>query len=561
MLASLRIKNLALVSELALELEPGLNVITGETGAGKSVIIGALTLLTGQRADRSLIRSGEDTCSVEGVFDLSQCKPPIGSFLEEHGIDPCEAGQLVIKRSLSAAGANRQHINGSPTTLAILAQLGEWLVDLHGPHDHQSLLHPSRQLTLLDAYAGSESELSSLRSIAQEWARLKAELEALAGDDRTFAQQIDLLRFQVREIEGAKLHEDEEPLLLDELSRCSNASRLLELSRAVSDQLNEGESSLLSQAGQLGRTLHEIQRLDPGSSVLSDLHSQALEIWRELSTETSRRAERLDTDPARQGELEERLSLIQSLKRKYGGSLAEVIAFGADAATRLARLEGRTDEITRIEAGLKELGESAWQRGVELSAKRSKAATKLTRAVSQELSALGFRQSRLDVSITPSTRESCVDKPCPTGIDKVEFQFAPNPGEPAKPLRAIASSGEMARVMLAMKTVLAAQDEIPVLVFDEVDANVGGETAQVVGQKMAAIARRRQVLCITHLAPVAASATAHYLVSKEVRSGRTLSEIERLPRDQRVRELARMLGGQSEAARRHAEDLLSRSRS
>jgi DNA repair protein RecN (Recombination protein N) len=556
MLSTLRIKNLALVSDLTLELEPGLNVITGETGAGKSVIIGALNLVLGERADRALIRAGEEACMVEAVFQAGRLEPVIRRFLDENGLEPCDAGELLIKRTFNNSGANRQFVNGSPTSLSTLAALGEWLVDMHGPHDHQSLLHPARQRAMLDAFAHLEPAVAVWAAAVQRMADIRQAISELVVDERTYAQQVDLLRFQVQEITQARLAPDEETALLAEHQRTSNASRLLELSRGALDLLGEGDSALLTGAGQLGRTLQEFERLDPAASEFLALHVQAVGAWRDLAAELSRYADRIDLDPARLAELEERLGLIQTLKRKYGGTLPEVIAFGEEARTRLERLEGREAELARLRAELESAETALWKAGSELSAARTKAAPKLAREVVRHLEELGFRQSRFAISVDPIPREKVLESPQATGADQVEFQFAPNPGEPVRALRAIASSGEMARVMLAIKTVLAAQDEVPVLVFDEVDANVGGETAAVVGLKMAAIARQRQVLCITHLAPVAASAKAHYLVTKETRAGRTLSAIERLSREERVTELARMLGGQSTAARKHAEALL-----
>jgi len=549
MLTTLRIKNLALVTDLTLELLPGCNVITGETGAGKSIIIGALTLVLGQRADRTLIRSGEDSCSVEAVFDTAKLRAPLKSFLEENGLEPCDDHQLVLKRTFTAAGANRQFINGSPTTLNVLAAIGEWLVDMHGPHDHQSLLHPAKQLLILDAFGKLEKDREAFGDLTRRRAVLDNEKAALVVDEKTYAQQLDLLRFQVNEISAARLQPDEEKSVEEEFNRASNAAKLLQLSQAALDALGESEHSLLNQAGVIGRTLQELQRTDPGAAPLVELHSQAVGSLRELQGELTRYAEKVDVDPARLAELEKRLDLVHSLKRKYGATLAEVIAFGDEAKARLQSLESRDTELARINAALQKLDAEIAKAGQALSAKRKKIIPQLAKAASKQLEDLGFKQSRFDVMLAPT-------EPSSTGVDVAEFQFAPNPGEPAKPLRAIASSGEMARVMLALKTVLAAEDEIPVLVFDEVDANIGGETANVVGEKMKQIAAQRQVLCITHLPQVAAPADAHYVVTKQVKAGRTVSGIELLGKKERVTELSRMLGGQGDAARKHAEALL-----
>lgn len=549
MLTTLRIKNLALVSDLTMEFQAGYNVITGETGAGKSIIIGALNLVLGERADRTLIRGGEESCSVEAVFDIKKLRAPLKTFLDENGLEPCGGHQLVLKRTFTSAGTNRQFINGSPTTLNILGTVGEWLVDMHGPHDHQSLLHPAKQLLILDAFGKLEAERNAFAELVRRRTELEAKKSALIVDEKTYAQQLDLLRFQVQEISAARLQPDEEAQVQQEHSRASNAAKLLQLSQAALDSLSENESSLLTQAGIIGRTLQELQRIDAGAGLLTELHGQAVSALRELQNELSRYADKVEIDPVRLQELEERLNLIHTLKRKYGASLVEVIAFGDEAKAKLLSLESRDAELTHINAALAKLETEILTAGKRLSTARKKVISPLAKAVSKQLDDLGFKQSKFDVAIS-STEIST------SGLDTIEFQFSPNVGEPTKPLRAIASSGEMARVMLALKTVLAAEDEIPVLIFDEVDANVGGETANAVGEKMKQIAAQRQVLCITHLPQVAAPADAHYVVSKQVKGGRTLSEITCLDKNSRVTELSRMLGGQSDAARKHAEALL-----
>ena len=549
MLTTLRIKNLALVSDLTLELQPGCNVITGETGAGKSIIIGALNLVLGERADRTLIRSGEESCSVEAVFDTKKLRAPLKTFLEENGLEPCEEHQLVLKRNFSASGTNRQFVNGSATTLATLATIGEWLVDMHGPHDHQSLLHAGKQILILDAFGGLEKSREEFGELVRRRSVLENEKSALIVDEKTYSQQLDLLRFQVQEISAAHLQPDEEKSVEEEFIRSSNAAKLLQLSQAAIDALSESENSLLTQSGVIGRVLAELQRVDSGAENLVALHAQAGETLRELQMELSRYADKVDVNPARLAEVEERLNLIHSLKRKYGATLAEIIAFGDEANEKLQSLESRDAELARLKAAMEKLDSEILTAGKKLSAARKKIIPQLAKAVSKQLEDLGFKQSKFDVMITATEISS-------SGLDAIEFQFAPNLGEPAKPLRAIASSGEMARVMLALKTVLAAEDEIPVLVFDEVDANVGGETANAVGEKMRQIASKRQVFCITHLPQVASSADAHYVVSKSVKNGRTISEITLLDKKSRVTELARMLGGQTDAARKHAEALL-----
>ena len=559
MLTSLRIKNLALVADLSLDLQPGCNVITGETGAGKSMLIGALNLVLGERADRSLIRAGTDGCSVEAVFDMRGTKSPLKSFLEENGLEPCEEDQLLIKRVFTSAGSNRQFINGSPTTLSALGTLGEWLVDIHGPHEHQSLLHPARQLAILDAFGKLEPEREQFASLLALRSGIEREKAELIVDEKTYEQQMDLLRHQSREIREAQLKPDEEESVEADYRRASNGARLLQLAQTALDAAAENEASVLTQAGVVGRVLQELRRIDSTAEGFVTTHAQAVALWDDLRSSLSHYVDRLDLDPAQLEQLESRLNLIHALKRKYGGSLTEVIEFGAEAARKLEMLEQRDAELAKLNTRLKQIDGEIWSAGQTLSTKRRKLIPQLAKAVCRELGDLGFKQSRFDVSILCPDRvafDSGTAQVTSSGLDTAEFQFAPNPGEPPRPLRAIASSGELARVMLALKTVLAAVDQVPVLVFDEVDANVGGETARAVGEKMRQIARNRQVLCITHLPQVAAPAGAHFVATKQVRDGRTISEITLLTPDERVTELARMLGGQTEAARRHALAML-----
>jgi DNA repair protein RecN (Recombination protein N) len=557
MLTTLRIKNLALVADLTVEFQEGLNVITGETGAGKSILLGALNLVLGQRADRTLIRSGQDSCTVEAVFESQRLPTPLTPFLAENGLEPCQDNQLVLKRTFTQAGTNRQFVNGSPTTLNTLAALGDWLVDMHGSHDHQSLLHPAKQLAFLDDYGKLNRWVDAYAQLLQQREALEVAKAELVLDEKTYAQQLDLLRFQTQEIAAAKLDPAEAGHLEADYQRSGNAAKLLHLSQTALELIAGEENSLLTQAGLLGRTLQELHRLDPAAELLLDQQEQLADALQELQHHLSAYVDQIDLDPAHLQALEERLNLVQSLLHKYGRTIPEVVQFGEQARLTLRSLEQREEELARINAELARTDAHLWEIGRALSAERRKVIPKLTRAVAKHLADLGFRQSQLDITIqTENESSGQALRFAPNGLDTIEFQFAPNPGEPARPLRAIASSGEMARVMLALKTALAAEDRIPVLVFDEVDANVGGETAQAVGEKMRRIAVQRQVFCVTHLAPVAAFAQAHYLVSKKLSSGRTISEIQRLDNAARVTELTRMLGGQSEAARKLAETIL-----
>jgi len=558
MLTDLRIKNLALVNDLAIQLGPGYNSITGETGAGKSILIGALGLVLGERADRTLIRDDNDYCSVEAIIDVGALGKAFHSHLENNGIEPCEDSQLLLKRSFSANGGNRQFVNGSQTTLSVLASIGEWLVDIHGPHDHQSLLKAARQLEILDAYGGLEEQRGEFAALVDQRAVLATQKTELIVDEDAYARELDLLRFQVDEIESAKLRSDEEPELEQAFQRATHSARLAELAAEARQLIDGGEPSVSDLTSALGRALQEMAGIDAGAEPLLAEQSSLSEQLGDLGAAMADYAERLNLDPAQMKQVEQRYNLVQTLKRKYGSTLAEVLEFGKKSAKRLVALKGRDEELARLNDEVSRLDLQIQTLGQALSEKRKVTAPKLVKEVEQQLNDLGFLQSRFDVEIIdPAELGQLEPGVSRTGFDRIEFLFAPNPGEPFKPLKGIASSGEMARVMLALKTVLASQDSIPILVFDEVDSNIGGETAGVVGEKMKQIGARRQVLCITHLAPVAASGHRHYLVSKEIVEGRTLTRVAQLDDDSRVEELTRMLGGGGAAARQHAAELLN----
>jgi DNA repair protein RecN (Recombination protein N) len=547
-LTLLRIKNLALVEDLEWELAPGFTAITGETGAGKSIIIGALQLLLGERTDKSLIRTGAELCAVEAIF-AGEKLATLNPQLLEAGIEPC-AGELIVKRSFSATGANRQFINGSPTTLAILKKLGDELVDLHGPHDHQSLLSPDRQLALLDGFAHAENALGEFQTQFQRWQSLMAEQAALSTAESLREQELDLLRHQVNEITAANLTVAEEEGIESRYKLASNSKRLIELAAGVARRLSEADDSVLVQLAETQRLLRELEKIDASISQYVAGHETAVLELSEIARSLTAYAEQLDLDPAQLSALEQRVSLFETLKRKYGGSIAEVIAFGERAAERMRKIEGRDAELERLGKEIETTRTQMLRSGEALRKMRARAAPKLSEQIRKNLRDLGFRQSEFEAKLTT------LEEARATGLDTVELLFSPNPGEPLKPLRSIASSGEISRLMLAVKSALAAQDAIPLLVFDEIDANVGGEIANAVGAKMRTLAEKHQVLCITHLPQVAAVAGSHFIVTKEVSGGRTYSRLHEVTGKSRREEIARMLGGQSESALKHAASLL-----
>ena len=557
MLTNLRIKNLALVDDLSIEFNAGYNAVTGETGAGKSIVIGALGLVLGERADRSLLRDGSDQCTVEAIIDVTSIGKDFHLFLDSSGLEPCESHQLLLKRVFTSSGSNRQFINGSPTSLSIMASVGEWLVDIHGPHDHQSLLKASRQLEILDAYGGLEDQRKEFSSNVDYLSDLERKKSELIVDEDAYERELDLLRFQVNEIEIAQLKADEEDELEHSFQRVANSSRLAELVNEAKSLINSGDPNSHDLVLSSGRLIQEMVGIDSEAEKILEQQSQISEQIVDLSRILEDYCERLNLDPGQMKKIEERYNLVQSLKRKYGGTIKEVIDFSDKASVKLKRLESRDEELLSLNSEINIATTKINELGRSLSESRKKIAPKLVRETEKQLNDLGFLQSRFDVEIVDPSElgheDSFVSR---SGFDQIEFLFAPNPGEPFKPLKAIASSGEMARVMLALKTVLSSQDSIPILIFDEVDANIGGETATVVGQKMSQIGKKRQVICITHLAPVAAAGNNHYLVEKEVSNGRTLTKVFPLTENDRINELARMLGGGSDAVRRHAKELL-----
>ncbi len=548
-LSSLRIRNLALVEELQWAPGPGFTAVTGETGSGKSIIVGALKLLVGERADKTLIRSGEEACTVEGVFEVRDASA-LNVQLEGQGVEPCEDGLLLIKRVLTSAGANRQFINGTATTLAVLKSLGDGLVDLHGPHDHQSLLAPDLQRSLLDAFAGCASDVAAYTVLYRQHASLERELDLLHGDDAAFERECALLLHQSREIEAAGLKPGEEEELHSRYTVATQARRLLELSTQAQACLADAEDAALARLNSVARGLREIERLDPGASYLTAAHVRAVTEVEELAADLQRYSESLDLDPGNLQALEDRVNLIESLKRKYGGSVEAVLAHGVSAAERYRKLSSRAEERGRLQQEVAEVAAALQKQGLALRGRRDKAAPELALKITGHLKDLGFLRAEFGVQLLP------LPTPGPGGLEAVEFLFAPNPGEPSKPLRAIASSGEISRVMLAVKSALAGQDTVPLLVFDEIDANVGGEIAHAVGAKMRVLGGTRQVLCISHLPQVASKAHQQFVVSKEYVEGRTVSRLEMVCGGRREEEIARMLGGQNASALELARSLL-----
>ena len=549
-LASLRIRNLALVEDLLWEPGPGCLAVTGETGAGKSIILGAIKLLLGERADKSLVRTGADTCTVEGAFSLPD-ESPVHSLLEESGIEPCEKGLFIIRRTITTSGTGKQFANGSPCTLATLRDVGDLLVDLHGPHDHQSLFSRDQQMILLDSFASAGEMRAAYVAARHEWMQLVAEKNRLSDDSSALAREADLLDHQVREIDEASLQPGEEEPLIARQTAASHGRRLAEICAKILAVAGESEDSLASRLTEVARLTREMHRLDPVAGSLADSATSLSESVQDFSRSVERYAEKIESDPTQLAAIEARLDLIQSLKRKYGPSLEAVMEFGANARERLTSLRSREERGAGLDGEIARASEAVSQAAKKLTRARTTSAPKLAALVKNHLADLGFAKAGFSLALEPQA------DPGPHGAEQIEFLFSPNPGEPERPLRAIASSGEISRVMLALKTSLATQDSIPILIFDEIDANVGGEIGAKIGAKMRDLGSSHQVFCITHLPQVASAAGTQFVVKKDTSGDRTSTSLEPVVGAARENEIARMLGGTAASALAHARALLA----
>ncbi|MEO0453799.1 MAG: DNA repair protein RecN [Verrucomicrobiota bacterium] len=549
MLRLLRIKNLALIDDLSWELEEGLTVLTGETGAGKSILIDAFQLLLGERADRNLIREGSDQCRVEAVFDQMGAMDP---DLEALGLEPCDEGELIFKRVIDKEKSSRQFINGSPVTVQHLKKLTNDLVDFHGPHDHQALLSERSQISALDAYASAGKILLAYQETYRGWLQEKDKLDDLLGQSVEGSEQrLEFVTEQIREIEEAALRPGEDEEVEQAFRVASSAKEIVQLGGEMNRLIEEEGGGIEDQHARLHQLLSNWLSYDPTMEDELGRHTEIVNLIEDLKRQVSQRVEKVEMDEAELSDLEARLNLIQSLKRKYGRSIEEIDAKYNQLVEEKERLANRDELIREAEAKIAVLEKAANEKAADLTQHRETQAVKLAKSITKELKGLGFAQSLFEVKLSRRTTLSS------SGKDHVEFCFAPNPGEGLRALAAIASSGEMARVMLAVKTVLAETDEIPVLIFDEVDANVGGETATRVAARLKALGHGRQVLCITHLPQVAAAGKQHFQVEKSVTKGRTKTRVELIEDDERLSELARMLGGQNESSLGLAKNLIA----
>lgn len=553
MLTELRIKNFAIIESLTLPLGSGFNVLTGETGAGKSIIVGALGLLLGERGTADVVRTGADKATVEGVFELGD-RSELVKLLDERGIE-IEDRLVVLKREVTAAGRTRAWVNGTTVSAAGLAEVGRALIDLHGQHEAQSLLDVDSQRAVLDAFAGASADVAGVAESHETLAAVRKEIAELTKRRADAEKRADYLKHVTREIEDAKLVEGEDVRLEEEARRLENASEIRDAAAAFTAILEDEETGVLPRLAQAMRVLQQLQRFDPTVSKKQEAFDAGYYSLESLAAEMSEYAAGIDLDPTRLGEVRKRRDLLYRLTKKYGATIADVITTGTDARRELDLLDTASLDMRGLEAREKEASAELAAKAAKLTAKRKDAAKKLAKAVGEILPELGMADGQFAAQLTP------VDPISATGAEQVEFRVTLNVGHDMRPLARVASGGELSRVMLALKTILARLDRVPTLVFDEVDAGIGGKVGQQVGDLLRKVALTHQVFAITHLPQIAARAHRHVLVSKGARQGVTAADVRTLDDRERVPEIARMLGGDPESAtsRAHASELLSAS--
>lgn len=543
MLRELGIKNLAIVDDLRVRFEKGFNVLTGETGAGKSIIVDSLGLALGSRAHSDLIRSGEKEAVVQAYFEIEG----VNEF-PDIGIDVSDG--LILRRSISATGKSRAYINDTIVSLQSLAEAGKSLVDIHGQHEHQRLMSVDRHRLLVDSYGKLEDDRKKVGSLYKEVQALKKQETDLKQKAKERAHRIDLLRFQINEINAAILKPGEKNALTEERTILLNLSRLNELTETAYSIIYGSEGSCIERLSSVITKVREMSSIDHSISDILNMLESTLPPIEDAAISLRRYKDRYDLEPERFAEVEERLELIKKLEKKYGEGVETVLRYRDEAEKELKCLEFTDERLDSIEAELKEKEEMLLSTALSLSEKRKKVANKMETLVKNELKELAFS----DAEFLTDIRQEALS---PHGLDKVEFLFSANPGEPPRPLAKIASGGELSRVMLALKTILADYDSIPILIFDEVDAGIGGKTAENVGKKLKMLSTKHQVLCTTHLPQIASKGDFHLKIEKRQKNERVYVEVREIKGREKLDEIARMLSGNiTEVSLKHAKELI-----
>ena len=561
MLRELRIKNFAVIDELALGLGPGLNILTGETGAGKSIILNALGLISGDRVTSDVIRHNQEEASVEALFEA--VPPSVKDKLGGAGIEVDD--DLIIKRVVSRTGKNRVYLGGSLCPLNLLSEIGASIVRIYGQHEHHTLLKPENHVELLDAFGGLAADVHSMgekfSAFAAAWEALKCAREELERRKN----ERGLLEAKVEEIATARLRPEEEAELRAKKNILIHAEKLYQGCREGEELLYEGDNALVAPLGRYGNKLRELAQIDSVLAGAAELVQGALAQLEEANMELRRYAERMHFEPGALEQLEDRLAEVQRLKRKYNAGVDDILRMQAEAEAELMALDRGEGEISELERAFETARQMAWQAAGALSMERQKVAKRFKREMEKEVKTLGMPQTHFEVRfLEPEGKEDAPPfhvggkRISANGVDAVEFYFSPNPGEPPKPLARIASGGELSRLMLAIKSLVLGPGDISTLLFDEVDAGIGGGVAEIVGKKLKTVAAAHQVICVTHLPQIAALADSHHVVHKEVVKGHTATTVKELNDEERVDEVARMLGGIkiTDKTRKHAEEMV-----
>ncbi len=564
MLSHLSITNFAIIDHLELDFSPGFNVLTGETGAGKSIIVDAMSMLLGGRAESDLIRSGSDQALVEGVFNLPQewKRDTLVPLLEEHGLEG--EGPLILVREINREGRHICRLNGRLVTLRLLKEVGQRLIDIHNQGEHLSLLRVKEHIDLLDRYGGLLDLRNRVEEVVRTLYQVRRELERLIADERELARRVDLLQYQIKEISAAKLRPGEEEELKRERLLLTNAEQWITMIGAAYEALYKGAGgrpSALDLLAEVDRSLASLEGIDPRLKEERRTIEESSEQLRELARDLRAHLDEIDYSPARLAQVEERLELIYNLKRKYGDSIEEILAFSERAAQELEGITHREERIKELLACEKELLAQLGELAGQLSRLRQEAAKELSQSVEAHLGDLKMEGTKFQVELKQRKDPKGVEVDGRrvafdlTGVDKVEFLISPNPGEPLKPLYKIASGGETARLMLALKSVLSQVDQVPTLIFDEIDAGLGGRGSEVVGRKLWGLTGDHQVLCVTHLPQIASFGDLHLKVTKEIVGQRTVTRVHRLQEKRRIEELTQMLGQVTEALQMSAQEI------
>lgn len=550
MLRELSIKNFALIEELHVSFDKGLNILTGETGAGKSIIIGAIGLILGGRASSEVIRKGSDLCEVLGLFEIKE-NIRLKEMLAEMSLLRKEEEEFLLKRELNRQGKSRCFLNGQIITLGMLEEIGNYLVDVHGQHEHQALLKPGVARDLLDEFGALMKFKKRTEQTYRKFREKSRELEELRTSEKEREQQIDLYQFQIKEIEQANLSVEEEEVLDKEYKVLSNAEKLDQLSQELYHHLYEGAGSITEKMALVERDLERIVAIDQTlKDELEELGEAKYQI-EEIAVAIRDYRKKVEFNPKRLEEILERKELINKLKRKYGSTIKDILNYRKETQVKLDKLVNSVRSMEELTGEVKRLEEELVREASELSRERKIAGAKLKKKTEQELRELGMGKARFDVEIKQGEIKS-------TGMDEITFLVAPNVGEDLKSINKIASGGEISRIMLALKTILARADQIPTLIFDEIDTAIGGRIAQVVGRKLRTLSPNHQVICITHLPQIAVFASNHYYVDKKISEGRTKTIVDLLDKKGRESEIARMLGGErlTEITLKHAREMI-----